>query len=426
LSGNLVLLSSEKIAKALADGFARVPGKSRTAATKQAIAAFFQHFKDEFDAVAVFPSTKLSGYSTSTHFSLKPDYTGAPKKLRSGIIHDMWTGYTNIPFKHELLHRFGVFNKLVPKMLGKTYSVYSHWGLTAVGNARGQLGGWARSAVECTNGQKPGKTTGCPDGKLRFPADEGSPGASNDGNPMSEFELLMAGLINPDQVSGDLIVCDTQSSTIPKGGEVIEENGKKYIVGDCASGIKFVTPAELEANWQLYDRENVRLRPRGKSDPNLRVVALVVYKSNADVAKALSTGAKGESGLRDAKQWLDGYLNTVRESWGKDTTVNGKQLSSLSFPVAECDRIGKPSCTASQVGGSTSKGTAESSPALTTSGASATNKNPTLSVAETTKVTAQPIAKSTGGATTSNLITFSSCLRYTPKFALVVISYLLL
>merc|ERR1712187_420212 len=100
------------------------------------------------------------------------------------------------------------------------------------------------------------------------------------------------------------------------------------------------------------------------------------------------------------------------ESWGKDTTVNGKQLSSLSFSVAECDRIGKPSCTASQVGGSTSKGTAESTPALTTPGASATNKSPTLSVAETTKVTAQPIAKSTGGATTSSLITFNSCLRY--------------
>ena len=285
LSGNLVLFSSEKIAQALSDGFAMVEGKPRDAAVKQAIAAFARHFKDEFDAVAVFPSTKLSGYTTSTHFSLKPDYTGAPKKLRSGIIHNMWTGYSTIPFKHELLHRFGVFNKLVPKKLGKTYSVFSHWGLTAVGNARGQLGGWARSAVECTNGQKPDKTNGCPDGKLRFPADQGDPGASNDGNPMSEFELLMAGLINPDQVSGDLIVCDAQSSSIDKGGEVVTENGKTYIIGDCASGINFVSPAELEANWQLSDKDNVRLQPRGKSDPNLRVVALVVYKSDADVAE---------------------------------------------------------------------------------------------------------------------------------------------
>ena len=90
ISGNLVLFSSKKIAKALADGFAMVPGKTRTDATEHAIAAFFQHFKDQFDAVAVFPSTKLSGYTTSTHFSWKSDYTGVPKKLRSDIIHNLW------------------------------------------------------------------------------------------------------------------------------------------------------------------------------------------------------------------------------------------------------------------------------------------------------------------------------------------------
>merc|ERR1711907_402277 len=96
----------------------------------------------------------------------------------------------------------------------------------------------------------------------------------------------------------------------------------------------------------------------------------------ADVAEALSAGAKGESDLRDAKQWLDGYLDTVRESWGEDTTVDGKQLSSLSFPVAECDRIGKPSC-----------------PVPTTVTA-ATNENPTLSGDEETKAIDQPIETS--------------------------------
>ena len=286
ISGNLVLMSSKKIAQALADGFAMVKGKSRTAATTHAIAAFFQHFKDNFDSVVVFPSTKLSGYTTSTHFAWSSDYTGAPKYLRSAIIHNMWSGWTVIPFKHELLHRFGVFNKLVPKMLGQTSSIRSHWGLVAVGNARGQLGGWPRSAVTCTNGKKPEKPNGCSDGKLRFAMGEGHEGANNDGNPMSEFELLMAGLIKPEQVSGDLIVCDTQTSEIKHGGEVVEdENGKKFIVGDCASGIKFISPAELEANWQLADSEKVRLTPIGKSDPNLRVVNLVVYASDADVAE---------------------------------------------------------------------------------------------------------------------------------------------
>jgi len=345
ISGNLVLLSSKKIAKALSDGFARVPGKSRTVATRNAIAAFFQHFKDQFDAVAVFPPTKLSGYTTSTHFAWQPDYTGAPKKLRSAIVHNLWTGHSAFAFKHELLHRFGVFNKLIPKMLGKTASIRSHWGLVAVGNAGGQLGGWPRSAVDCTNGKKPDKTTGCPDGKLRFAVGEGDPGANNDGNTMSEFELLMAGLIKPDEVSGDLIVCDTQSSNMRHGGEVVQDNnGKKYIVGDCASGIKFVSPTDLEANWQLADSEDVRLTPLGKSDPNLRVVALVVYDSDAALAEALSTGEKGKSDLRDAKQWLDKYLGTLPANWAKDTTVNGKQLSSLSFAVAECDRIGKADC----------------------------------------------------------------------------------
>merc|ERR1712048_387325 len=211
---------------------------------------------------------------------------------------------------------------------------------------------------------------------------------------------------------------------MPKGGEVAKENGQTYIVGDCAGGIKFISPADLEANWQLNDSENARLQPLGKSDPNLRVVALVVYKSDADVAEALSAGAKGESDLRDAKQWLDGYLDTVRESWGEDTTVDGKQLSSLSFPVAECDRIGKPSC-----------------PVPTTVTA-ATNENPTLSgdeetkavdqpiettkaddePIETTKESSQPIKVTQAG---DQAVTNKTVVSTSPTFALVVISYLL-
>ena len=42
--------------------------------------------------------------------------------------------------------------------------------------------------------------------------------------------------------------------------------------------------------------------------------------------------------------WLDAYLNKVRNSWAKDTTVQGKQLSSLTFPVLDCHRVGKPDC----------------------------------------------------------------------------------
>lgn len=64
LSGNLVLLSSKKIAGALADGMAGVPKKSRTGATALAIAAFAHHFKDQFDAVAVYPSTKVASGDT--------------------------------------------------------------------------------------------------------------------------------------------------------------------------------------------------------------------------------------------------------------------------------------------------------------------------------------------------------------------------
>ena len=58
----------------------------------------------------------------------------------------------------------------------------------------------------------------------------------------------------------------------------------------------------------------------------------------------MSEGPKGQSALRDSRQWLDSYLDGVRDSWAKDTTVNGEQLSSLTFRVRECDRKGKTDC----------------------------------------------------------------------------------
>ena len=58
----------------------------------------------------------------------------------------------------------------------------------------------------------------------------------------------------------------------------------------------------------------------------------------------MSDGPKGQSALRDSKKWLDSYLDDVRASWAKDTTVKGKQLSSLTFRVRDCDRKGKTDC----------------------------------------------------------------------------------
>jgi len=249
-----------------------------------------------------------------------------------------------IPFKHEILHRFGVFNKKIPDKIGSN-SVYSHWGLTALGNAGGQLGGWPQSAVDCTNGQAPNKNQNpaCPDNKLRFAIKEGSTQTNNDGNSMSEFELLMMGLIGPNEVSNDVIVCDADGSKVPYG---MEKVGDHY-VGDCVNGIKFVSPADFEENinYSGQKKEDVRLQPRGKNNPHMRVAVLVVYASDADVKEALAEGPQGVSDLRDSRKWLDTYLDTVRDSWAKDTTVNGKQLSSLTFPVVECQRADRPDCT---------------------------------------------------------------------------------
>ena len=58
----------------------------------------------------------------------------------------------------------------------------------------------------------------------------------------------------------------------------------------------------------------------------------------------MSDGPKGQSALRDSKKWLDSYLDGVRDSWAKDTTVKGEQLSSLTFRVRDCDRKGKTDC----------------------------------------------------------------------------------
>ena len=142
--------------------------------------------------------------------------------------------------------------------------------------------------------------------------------------------------------------------------------------------------------------------------------------------------------------------------------MDGKQLSSLSFPVAECDRIGKPSCTPTpcsivclnggenvgsvadgncackcqtgfegqtcgsaidQADGATSKSSGESDPAPKVTTAS--NTNPSLSGDEETEASEQTATENTGTSTTE-IAHFSSSLRYTPTVALVVISYLLL
>ena len=139
--------------------------------------------------------------------------------------------------------------------------------------------------------------------------------------------------------------------------------------------------------------------------------------------------------------------------------MDGKQLSSLSFPVAECDRIGKPSCTPTpcsikclnggenvgsvaggdcackcqsgfegetcasvidQVDGATSKSTAE--PTVTKT---VTKTVTTLSGDEETEASEQTVTENTGVPTTE-IVQFSGSLRYTPTLTLVVISYLLL
>ena len=63
----------------------------------------------------------------------------------------------------------------------------------------------------------------------------------------------------------------------------------------------------------------------------------------------MSEGPTGQSALRDSRQWLDSYLDGVRKSWAKDTTVNGEQLSSLTFRVHDCDRKGKTDCEGASV-----------------------------------------------------------------------------
>ena len=124
LSGNLVLFSNKQIADSLSDGFAGIKGSSRAATIRHAIAAFSHRFKDKFDAVVVFPSTrqqKDKGYSTHTtsfHTKWVPDYAGAPKMLRSSIIHNLAGPGRLFPFKHEILHRWGVFNTLIPGNAG--------------------------------------------------------------------------------------------------------------------------------------------------------------------------------------------------------------------------------------------------------------------------------------------------------------------
>ena len=53
-------------------------------------------------------------------------------------------------------------------------------------------------------------------------------------------------------------------------------------VGDCVGGIKFISPAQFEANIDMHNKDDNRLKPRGQSNPHMRVANLVVYASDAE------------------------------------------------------------------------------------------------------------------------------------------------
>ena len=88
----------------------------------------------------------------------------------------------------------------------------------------------------------------------------------------------MMGLICPGDISSDIIVCDSTGSKVSSGLEVVD----KHLVGDCVGGIKFISPAQFEANIDMRNKDDNRLKPRGQSNPHLRVSNLVVYASDAE------------------------------------------------------------------------------------------------------------------------------------------------
>lgn len=186
------------------------------------IAAFYEHFDDEYDFVYVFPGEPLdmpeaaARYTAVRHPAIpsiglasayeNPMYGDHPR-LRGAIGVDFNT-IGNGPMLHETLHHWGVF--LDERFgFGRDRDTFfgAHWGVAGV---NGQHGGFDTLTVQC--GTPAGASPPCspdPDGTIRLSTAPFGPAANGgDGVPFAPIELYLMGLLPRAEVPSPILVLD--------------------------------------------------------------------------------------------------------------------------------------------------------------------------------------------------------------------------
>ena len=120
-----------------------------------------------------------------------------------------------IPLMHEIEHAWGVFLSHV--LPGHMTHSGPHWGIAAM-HKRGMLAGFASAGVRCSSGQLGSSSCRQP---LKWDFREGSVCCSHDSiGGYNRWDLLLMGLITPQEMSGEkLVFCEGPSKKWGRGVE---------------------------------------------------------------------------------------------------------------------------------------------------------------------------------------------------------------
>ena len=315
--GNLVLLESEAIFKALKEGAEDPKNGDKGGAVKLATWAFLREFNDNFDFVMVVPYN-IRG-SSATHYSNTPDTTNG--NLRANIYLDSYVGAWAVPTLHEIGHAWNVHLR---SMFGNTGPA-GHWMLTGL-DKHGQLGGFTKDAIQCQSpaGRVPTSSAPCSTNQLAdMSFEKGSLYTSHDGiGNYAKLEMVAMGLMSADELKG------TADEEAPHCSDAEWDWGQqgdaKPIQNIRCSAINIITAQQVED----ISKQSFR---RLQRDQKIRIAVVMVMdgKTSGPVPTTLASLEQDA-----ALKWWNDYTTRMPVFWNEATY----KRSTLSIGTTNDDR----------------------------------------------------------------------------------------
>lgn len=275
-------------------------------------------YGDQPDFIYIFPSVTLPGQYNYGQFFRWTD-TNIASTLKGYITFNGYTNMGTIAFMHELGHNWFFFlSDLLPN---NQVGQFTHWGVAAL-DKRGQLGGFTRSAITCTNpnGRIPSTSASCTaeaNGKVNIRVDWalGAPSSSHDGTGgFAKMELFIMGLLTYEEVKDEWVTyCEI---TYTEYANARGPQGTGDVV-PC-DVLHIVTAAQIQQGMNA----NLRMQPGGTLPNNLKVATVVLFDSELPASVSDAT---------DEVKWLSNYIDTRPAVWAQSTN----NRSTLSFKIDE-------------------------------------------------------------------------------------------